>query len=464
LLCACADDGYDLKEAKRCEIDAVEAGALSTQGTDIVDSQGRIVSLRGINTGGRSKYPPYSAFDYDEGGYDAALSAYLDRAQGWGFSVLRVPFSWNAAEPSPGTWDETYLDRYAALLDGAWERGLWTIVDFHQDVYAERYCGDGFPEWTLEGEGEPSHDCPDWFIQYAFDDEVRGAFDDFWANERGTMDAFEAMWTEMATRHADRPGVIGFEIINEPHGGTASPAEWAADVLGPFYTHMAELVWDIAPDALVFFDTTGMDSTLTTTSLSRPEGANLVFAPHYYDPGALFDFSLSMDVPASLQNWADLGVQWDLPVLLGEFGIDGTHRDRVNYLSEHYESFDALGMHATLWEYSDSTELWNGEDLSMVDTEGQERTDVLEVVVRPVLRALAGREAQLTWNENHGSLRLDFEADVGGVTELVLPTWVYGDDLEALRIGAEEACVAVEGRILRIEAEGDEVAISVDPL
>ena len=462
VLCACGDDGYELKEAKTCEIAELSAGSLSTVGTDIVDANGRVVSLRGINTGGRSKYAPYSPFDYEDVGFEAALDTYLDRTEAWGFTVLRVPFSWNAAEPEAGVWDEEYLERYAALLDGAWARGIWTIVDFHQDVYAERFCGDGFPEWTLEGEADSRQDCPDWFTQYVFGDDVRAAFDALWANENGVLDAFRAMWEEMAARHADRPGVIGFEIINEPHGGTSDSETWSVDTLSPFYGEMAALVQGIDPDALVFFDSTGIEATLTTTSLLLPEGENLVFAPHFYDPGALFDFSLSMDVAASHQNWADQGVEWDVPVLLGEFGINGTHPERVQYLEDNYSAFDALGMHATLWEYSDAVELWNEEDLSVVDADGNERTDMLDVAVRPVLRAVDGAVTTHSWNPKRDHFRLDYVANEGGVTEIVLPTWRYGEDLESLRFGAEGACISLDGRVLRVLAEADEVAISVE--
>ena len=87
-----------------CEIGPVDAGALRVEDRRILDDLDREVLLRGANAGGRSKFAPYSPFDYDD--FDSALEVYMDRPAAWGFSVLRVPFSWAAAEPEQGLWDE----------------------------------------------------------------------------------------------------------------------------------------------------------------------------------------------------------------------------------------------------------------------------------------------------------------------------------------------------------------------
>ncbi len=277
LLLACNSD--------RCEIQAPRSEQLSIQGTHIVDEHGRRMILRGVNAGGRSKMPPYVPFDFAQDDHAGALAEYLDATAGWGINVLRVPFSWAAMEPEPGVEDEVWLSRYDLLLDEAWARGMWTIVDFHQDLYAERYCGDGFPDWTVPEDtpGEPLSDCEAWFAGYLTDDTSWPAWDAFWADTHGTQTAFLAMWERMAARHADRPGVIGFEIINEPFWGSADREEWSTVTLPTVLTQAAARINAAAPDRLVFFGHPGTEGGFASTRISPPTGEGLVFAPHYYD-------------------------------------------------------------------------------------------------------------------------------------------------------------------------------------
>src|SRR5579871_341231 len=65
---------------------------LVAKGTELRDALGRVVFLRGVDAGGRSKFAPFVPFDFSANGFDAALAAYLDRAASWGIDVLRVPF------------------------------------------------------------------------------------------------------------------------------------------------------------------------------------------------------------------------------------------------------------------------------------------------------------------------------------------------------------------------------------
>ena len=76
----------------------------------------------------------------------------LEQLADWGVSVIRLVISWEAYEPTLGTYDDAYLAAMVRIAEAAWERGIYTIVDVHQDGYS-RYqlggCGDGFPEWAI---------------------------------------------------------------------------------------------------------------------------------------------------------------------------------------------------------------------------------------------------------------------------------------------------------------------------
>ncbi len=437
------------------------ATPLRAEGPHLYDASNRRVILRGINTGGRSKFAPYAPFDFEDGTYQQSLDAYLDRLVHWGLTTLRVPFSWAAAEPAQGAWDEDFLTRYDALLDGAADRDLWTIVDFHQDIYGEWFCGDGFPSWTVETAGDPCHDDEDWFFNYMTQGDVSLAFDDLWDDTRGARTAMGTMWDTMAARHADRPGVIGFEIINEPIWGTQDPAVWGAETMPVFYAEMADRIQAQAPDALVFFDGTGVDSVTNSTSITRPEGDNLVFAPHSYDPSMFMGGELGDNRYEAFSAWSDQGIEWDLPVTIGEFGIEPHLTGAGEHTASIYAALDSLQLHATWWEYSASTELWNHEDLSVVEADGTERDVLLDPIVRAYPRAIAESDPTRTsWSVTDDVLKMTWSPTPDGVTEIILPPRVF--DGGATATGAD--CHRIDSDRLWVHAHDDaEISVSVTP-
>ncbi len=309
----------------------------------------------------------------------------MDRARSWGIDVMRVPFTWAALEPVQGQDDENWLSLYDQLLDAAWARGIWTIIDFHQDVYSEVYCGDGFPGWTVANPPAPAHDCPGWGLEYVQDPSVIAAFDAFWAPGSPVMTAYQAAWDVMIARYKDKPGVLGFELINEPGWGSQDESTFTATTLTAFYSVMVPRVRAEAPTSLVFLDATGLDGTLLATGLQKPTGDGMVFAPHFYP------FTHSSGAVVSLmQNWANMGIAWDVPVFIGEFGVGGSADGAADYMAANFAALDTLGVvGGTEWEYSTSVDLWNSEGNSVAAPDGTEYP-IATALIRPFARAVAG--------------------------------------------------------------------------
>jgi endoglycosylceramidase len=398
---------------------------LVTDGPLLKDGLGRTVFLRGVDAGGRSKFAPYVPFDFPSGGFDAALEAYMARAESWGIDAMRVPFTWTALEPtrtSPPTYDSAWQAMYLALLASAWAHGIYTVVDFHQDVYSEVFCGDGFPAWTLPNggadAGPPMHDCPQWQLEYFTDDAVKAAFDAFWPANSPAMTAYFAAWDEMMSQAADTPGVIGFEPINEPAAGSATLAAFEADTLTPFYSAIAAEMNAKAPKALVFFDGTELDGVQVSTNLGKPEGKNLVFAPHFYPIE-----QQPSSVMLGLGTWAGFAKTWDLPVLVGEFGSTNTNAATLPYMQSVFAGLDAYGLGGTEWEYSVSVDLWDSEMDSVVDPDGGE-FPVAQALIRPFARAVAGGGITQSYDVGSRVFTLSYTA-TAGVTELRAPARAY---------------------------------------
>jgi endoglycosylceramidase len=419
-LAACGSD----EKLKPAELSSLR---VTVDGTVLLDELGREVILRGVNAGGRSKFPPFIPFDFTDTTFDQDLAEYLDRVVKWGHNLVRMPFSWEGLEPERLTYDSSYLDRYTAMIDAAAARGLRVIVDFHQDVFARPYCGDGFPLWALPPPvPDPPADCTDWFMGYFDSEEVREAFDRFWNNSDQIRDSFEDMWRYLAGRTWSRQGVIGFEVINEPAPGTADEETWAPQVLTAFYSRMVTVIREVAPDAPVFFDSSGISATTAETTLERPQVQGLVFAPHYYDASVVMGNWSGADPLEMIARWKAKADGWAVPCLLGEFGVPPSEPRADEYLRAAYDALDTLRMHATVWEYSHSVEDWNDEGMSIVDVGTGERSYTPEVV-RAYPAAVAGTITSYEYNAGRRSGTLVFDAQADGLTEIAVPTRLFED-------------------------------------
>ena len=76
--------------------------------------------------------------------------------------------------------------------------GIWTVVDFHQDIYSEVFCGDGFPGWTVPTAPAPHHDCPGWGEEYLDDPDVKSAFENLWAQGSTVQAGMVSLWDRIA--------------------------------------------------------------------------------------------------------------------------------------------------------------------------------------------------------------------------------------------------------------------------
>jgi len=76
----------------------------------------------------------------------------------WGFNFVRLGVMWESVERTPGVYNTTYLDEVDKLINRMGEKGIYTLVDAHQDVFARRICGEGVPDFYAKDE-DLEHTC-----------------------------------------------------------------------------------------------------------------------------------------------------------------------------------------------------------------------------------------------------------------------------------------------------------------
>jgi endoglycosylceramidase len=328
-----------------------------------VDEKGGTVLLRGVNVAGDSKVPPFRPITHP---------TLLDPLPAWGMNAVRLLFTWEAYEPTRGAYDASYLSYYKGVVSAAWARGLFVIVDFHQDAFSRFSldgCGEGFPEWAIAPDvpratPDNSAACADWGSRMLGRADLDRTWDAFYADEFGARTRYLTMVTSVAQALADEPGVIGYDLLNEPGGDEATQ-------LLPLYEDAARAVRAVHPSAILFVSPGALTSAGFDTKLPRPSFDNFAYAPHYYDTTLnLLKSWGGYDPDEVILRMTQKAVEWGVPLLVGEFGAPAGADGGLDYIHAFYASLDKRFLSGTQWVYTpgwteERKDGWNAENFSV---------------------------------------------------------------------------------------------------
>jgi endoglycosylceramidase len=363
---------------------------LRVEGRRFVARDGRTVILRGVNVAGDAKVPPFLPITSPQ---------LLDPLVGMGMNVVRLLFTWEAFEPVRGEYDEQYLEGYTQVVHWAWERGLHVIVDIHQDAFS-RYnlggCGEGFPEWAVPPEiarATPSNcaECADWGRRMLRDAGMHESWRQFHAGVRGVRTRYLDMMHRLARHFTGFPGVIGYDMLNEPWGCEKTE-------IAPLYEDAAARIRSADPTAILFVSPRALTSAGLQTKLPTPRFGNFAYAPHYYDACVIMLGRWLGFPPAIACARMDAkAAEWGVPLFLGEFGAGGDCARARPYLDALYAALDKRLASGTQWVFTpgwtrERKDGWNDEDFSIVDDCGRTRGNFR---LRPYPQRFAGLPTQI---------------------------------------------------------------------
>jgi endoglycosylceramidase len=153
--------------------------------------------------------------------------AEYDMLEALGFTVIRLGYMWTGAEPEANIFNQTYIDTIKTIVGKLADRGIYTLLDMHEDVLSSKFClYDGVPLWVID-KSTPLLDFP-WPLKgncsrgwetNSLSLAAATAYQNIYDNHKGMLDDLVGFWTESAKQFATIPGVIGYETMNEPQPG-----------------------------------------------------------------------------------------------------------------------------------------------------------------------------------------------------------------------------------------------------
>ena len=233
--------------------------------------------------------PPYISERNDFNPEDSFTDGDIQNLVDWGFNFVRLGVMWEAVEREPGKYNDTYLEEVNSLVDRLGAKGIYTMVDAHQDVYARKICGEGIPNFyakqildegptycidprfdfilepilkvfgyckplsdydlSADENGNPKiSDCQKYdFIRFFTSPEARTIQRALYNNDFGIRDKFVSSWKHVALKLSSNKNILAYDPLNEPEPTSSTIFEWVWNwlpghldrtMIQPFYTRI----------------------------------------------------------------------------------------------------------------------------------------------------------------------------------------------------------------------------------
>ena len=346
-------------------------------------AEGESILLRGANINSLGEY---WQFDPEIPAVFPIVEEELDLYASLGWNVVRLILTWSLVEPEPGVIDEDYLDEVESVVLAMEARGIYTLIDLHQDAWGPSLAArpdencpdgtygavgwDGAPEWATLHE-DASRCIPEGRLGLReFSPAVLTAFRNFWADTEGPggvgiQTRYHSMLGALAKRFSPYDSVVGYDVMNEPNAwsdltlAVAAPGEGLpdqTDELGDFYTRALQAIRQgeeeaAAPKRMMFFEPSPDWATSPNLSI-LPDfeyDDQVVYAPHIYQGGITPNPLSENDFQTAVDDAARFG---GAPVFIGEWGADPRRiTEDDNYFGYHLELQDEFQMGSAMWQW-----------------------------------------------------------------------------------------------------------------
>lgn len=458
---------------------------LGHDGRWLTDARGRVVILHGFNM-------VYKVGSYrpEDSGFGKDDARFLHRH---GFNTIRLGIIYKGLEPAPPGADGKpdyragYLRSIARTERVLAKRKVFSLLDFHQDLYNERFEGEGWPDWQTLDDGLPAQPQNGFPGNYLTMPALQRAFDHFWANDPAEgvplQDAYAKAWKHVARRFERRPYVAGYDLLNEPWPGSVfatclNPTGCPAFDSGPltgFSKRVIERIRRVDPTTLAFYEPNVLFDYGARTSHGDTGDPHAGFSFHPYCLGGGGGFTAATCAASEdlvFDNADDHSARTEDALLVTEFGASDDLVDtrRVIDLSDE---------HMVGWQYwhycgcDDPTTTGPGVQAVVIDPSKPPRGDnvkwaKLRLLARPFPQAVAGTPRGFSFDTDSGVFELAYATSAPGggrsprrvLTEVRLPEINFPDgytvNVEGARVTSRR-----DAPVLRLKRERDAEGVTV---
>lgn len=295
-----------------------------------------MIGLPGTNSQIIDAFRSVYGDEHTEEFLDSILTNMVDEAdirylKSIGVNSVRIPFGYHYLmdDKNPYVLIEKGFERLNRAVELCSRNGLYVILDLHSTPGSQN------TDWHSDNiTGQPL------FWRYrVFQDQV------LW------------LWEQLASRYADNPWVVGYDVINEPG------FDLDAETINGFYKRALQTIRRVDSKHILFLE--GTDFGRDFTQLQKLDDPNIAYTVHFY-PFVLEDNILdaSMDDARRMEIFTKIFdrqlsavARLERPVWCGESGyeIQDGQEDFYSLLLKHnIQLCENRGISWNLWTYKDA--------------------------------------------------------------------------------------------------------------
>ena len=374
----------------------------------IRDADGRIVIYHGVNVSNYSKrsadrLPWHTRDDFA-------------RLNDWGFNLVRYQVFWEAVEPQRGRYDDAYLAAAIERINWLAELGVDVLVDLHQDLYAQRFTGNGFPDWTVNDEGFVFTPRQPWNLNYA-EPAVLASYENFWSSD-DLRSRYVAMVERLLGKIDDLPNVVGLDVMNEPWPSPLVGFEQTT--LSPFYAAIQDMYVRRGFKTRLGFEPVIYTSTGVPSRLRFKPKPGSIYCAHYYDPlcheGRPYTDATRLTMRLGVETRVAEALDFGTPLLYDEFGVSPAVEGYREYLDDLTDVMDDYHLGWAYWSYDRSGD----SSFGLLDENGGPIEGLLAPLVSVYPQRIAGRNPE--WRLTAREFELSYDPiATAAPTEIFIP-------------------------------------------